>query len=911
MNRKYCPCSCRAAALIVCVGLAAAASQARQDAGVAGFAGAAEPAGKGSAAPLSKELGVNIAGVPSLALPALPEAALLTLAEQDELAAGPLRVSVGRGVDFDWRLGRSFPTPDGGTLWVLDVTLEGAEAVRPQLAMNLPEGGKATVYAPSQPEHAPWPYEGRGPRDEGVFWARTAFGATARIEVYLPAGVVADANDPPVRVVGTQHMYRDPDTGLVTGVMSPELLPCHLDFTCHPTYASMGRGVARMFFVEGGSGFVCSGQLMNAINNDRTPYFLTANHCLSTQAVASTLETYWLYQTATCGGAAPNIANAPRADDATLLSTGTASDYTFLMIEGTIRRDLFWQGWTTAMPGFNEQVFGVHHPGGSWKRISFGANTGLSPFLTPPCGSLSNHLRINWAQGTGEGGSSGSGVYRTLAPGDFRLVGQSHCSRLPRTCPGQSPESDKGYGRFDTTYPNIQSLLQGGSDDGFENNDNCASARDLGGVQNATTGGLIVKSTDEDWYSVLVPAGGSATMITNFTHAYGDVDIAIYSSCGGAIVDSSTGTGNSERVDVTNTSAFAARYYLRVYLFNDTRNSYSLQRIVSNPGVPSNNACSDARALTLGVQAAGTTFGATADGSATCGSSNSTGDVWYTFSSICAGPVTLDTLGSSYDTVLSVHAGCPGTTGNQVVCNDDFASPQRWSRVTFNAAANTTYRVRVSGFSGATGNFVLNSSRPGIANDNCANAIAIGNGVSNFTTCGASTDGQPDDECTAFGFNQIDNDVWFRYTATCSGRAVISTAGSNFDTKIAAYPGSPACPPANTAIACNDDFGGTLQSEIRFDALAGTTYRIRVGGYRNRAGDVRLSIACSRSDCPGEGPNACGPGDWNEDGGVDFNDFLAFLNDFNANTACADLDGDGGWDFNDLLAFLNRFNQGC
>jgi hypothetical protein len=53
------------------------------------------------------------------------------------------------------------------------------------------------------------------------------------------------------------------------------------------------------------------------------------------------------------------------------------------------------------------------------------------------------------------------------------------------------------------------------------------------------------------------------------------------------------------------------------------------------------------------------------------------------------------------------------------------------------------------------------------------------------------------------------------------------------------------------------------------------------------------------------------PADWNCDGSVDFNDFLAFLNDYNAGNRRADLNGDGVVDFNDFLAFLNLYNAPC
>lgn len=50
-------------------------------------------------------------------------------------------------------------------------------------------------------------------------------------------------------------------------------------------------------------------------------------------------------------------------------------------------------------------------------------------------------------------------------------------------------------------------------------------------------------------------------------------------------------------------------------------------------------------------------------------------------------------------------------------------------------------------------------------------------------------------------------------------------------------------------------------------------------------------------------------GDVDGDGVVDFNDFLAYLNLYNAGTLAADLTGDCTVDFNDMLDFLNRFNR--
>jgi hypothetical protein len=53
------------------------------------------------------------------------------------------------------------------------------------------------------------------------------------------------------------------------------------------------------------------------------------------------------------------------------------------------------------------------------------------------------------------------------------------------------------------------------------------------------------------------------------------------------------------------------------------------------------------------------------------------------------------------------------------------------------------------------------------------------------------------------------------------------------------------------------------------------------------------------------------PADRNLDRTVDFNDLLAYLNEYNEGLPRADLNGDGVIDFNDFLAFLNYYNGPC
>jgi len=125
----------------------------------------------------------------------------------------------------------------------------------------------------------------------------------------------------------------------------------------------------------------------------------------------------------------------------------------------------------------------------------------------------------------------------------------------------------------------------------------------------------------------------------------------------------------------------------------------------------------------------------------------------------------------------------------------------------------------------------------GQGSDDCATPDTIGPGPGNyvFDNTGATSvpaNGQLEAICSFFGFTAVNQDVWFEWTADADGIANFSTvnASTTIDTKIAAYT-SGACPTGGTAIACNDDAGGTLQSSMVFAVTNGETYLIQVGLY--------------------------------------------------------------------------------
>jgi hypothetical protein len=251
--------------------------------------------------------------------------------------------------------------------------------------------------------------------------------------------------------------------------------------------------------------------------------------------------------------------------------------------------------------------------------------------------------------------------------------------------------------------------------------------------------------------------------------------------------------------------------------------------------------CADAIDVDLGT-VNGTTSGALSDGSASCAVSAASPDIWYVFAATTAGLLTAETCGSAYDTALSIHSGCPGTEANQMACNDDACGLQ--SRVEVAVEPDTSYWIRVSGFSGSSGNFVLDLSlgeppapvEPLDGADTCAEATPVVEGSFSSTTAELTSDGA--ESCA----NSTDSpDAWYAFTPDDACSVSVTLCGSDYDTALSIHSDCPGS--VENQIACNDDSCG-VQSAVVFDAIAGTTYLIRVSGFGGSSGAFQLNIDC-------------------------------------------------------------------
>ncbi|MCI0746036.1 MAG: immunoglobulin domain-containing protein [Verrucomicrobia subdivision 3 bacterium] len=81
--------------------------------------------------------------------------------------------------------------------------------------------------------------------------------------------------------------------------------------------------------------------------------------------------------------------------------------------------------------------------------------------------------------------------------------------------------------------------------------------------------------------------------------------------------------------------------------------------------------------------------------------------IWYAWTAAHTGQAVIDTIGSTFNTLLAVYTG--STVSNlALVASNDNAGSLFSSRVVFDAASNTTYRIAVDGFGGNSGTAVVN-----------------------------------------------------------------------------------------------------------------------------------------------------------------------------------------------------------
>jgi len=328
-----------------------------------------------------------------------------------------------------------------GFVWTGVVESAGAAAMRLGFVdFSLPEGASLYLYDDSGEVFGP--YTARGPMGSGTFWSNTLDSERVYLQLRYDGPDRVDALQKTRMVLSeVGHIaprfvdYRGRPSNLckynascvldaaeaeVAGLIPPEILPYR-------------DAAASYLLEENGTWYICSGGLIADYTPDANgPYFLTANHCVSSDEVANSVEAFFHYSTdegGLCDAWPPG-----RIIGADLVVHSEYGDYSLLDLWEDAPAGTVALPWTTVPVADGDMLYRISHPQGapqafSSHRVDLSTETWCEVYGLTPL----NFIYSQDVLGATEGGSSGSPVLNA----NGEIVGQLYggCgSRLSNDC---------------------------------------------------------------------------------------------------------------------------------------------------------------------------------------------------------------------------------------------------------------------------------------------------------------------------------------------------------------------------------------------------------------------------------------------------------------------------------------------
>jgi len=216
---------------------------------------------------------------------------------------------------------------------------------------------------------------------------------------------------------------------------------CNINVSCPESegYENQINGTLRVTM----GGGLCSGSLINNTLNDRTPYVLFADHCVS--GSTSGYVFHFNYQSSTCNGTSgPQNQSVSGSTLKASADINSGPDFALLELTSNIPDDYnpFYVGWSKVSSAPQDAV-GVHHPGGGIKKITQdGTNVTSNGYF----------WEFQYNDGRVIPGSSGSPFFdeNKRQVGICSYIYTNYCDPSPDCYCDQ--QYSHGYGRFDLAW---------------------------------------------------------------------------------------------------------------------------------------------------------------------------------------------------------------------------------------------------------------------------------------------------------------------------------------------------------------------------------------------------------------------------------------------------------------------------
>jgi len=327
--------------------------------------------------------------------------------------------------------------PDGGRLWRLRIYADGAYSLNLIYDdFHLAEGARFFIYSADK-KMLLGAFTAVNNKSNGAFATAPVKGGDCFLELYEPPEQRGRSRLTITRIVyGYKNVFfNEVESFGASG-------SCNIDINSEAGAGWQTEKRAVAMILTGGGARICSGALVNNVEQDLKQYLLTANHCLGN-------EEYWIvmFNYESPAGTNEDGPTNYTVQGTTLLAKGTASDFALLEITEPIPPDynVHFAGWSAESTPATQTVC-IHHPSGDVKKISFDDDPPTNDFWSDPLTPPNTHWAVVWDAGTTESGSSGSPLFDQ----NHRIVGQLHGGLA--SCSNPYGEDDFGKFSFSWNY---------------------------------------------------------------------------------------------------------------------------------------------------------------------------------------------------------------------------------------------------------------------------------------------------------------------------------------------------------------------------------------------------------------------------------------------------------------------------
>ena len=303
---------------------------------------------------------------------------------------------------------------DGTKIWQVKILSQGAYSLNIIFdRFKLPDHAKLFIYSPDH-QKVLGAFTANNESAYGTFAIRPLGGDEMIVEYDEPADASFSGE---LRITKVNHDYKNAFGDRPLGQAGL----CNVDVYCTDGQDLAVQKQSEVRLIIAGSE-LCSGTMINNTSVDKTPYLITAGHCITSAADAEQTVFYFNYESPDCG---QNLGSIDGYIDQTVSGSilkARSDSLDFALVEMTTMPPAdyrpYFSGWNNSA-SIPSSTFAIHHPNGDVKKLS-------RDYDSPGVGTFSSKYVSNafwiihrWDVGTTEAGSSGSGLINS----NFQLIG--------------------------------------------------------------------------------------------------------------------------------------------------------------------------------------------------------------------------------------------------------------------------------------------------------------------------------------------------------------------------------------------------------------------------------------------------------------------------------------------------------